>query len=876
MSTEMKVDVSDEPWVLDLARCEDQSVERVGGKAHGLGRLMGWALPVPGGFVVTTDAYRRCVADLAPRIEDILTRGAGDLGSQESAADEVRSLFETSVLVPEVTAGITRAYLTLAPGDDLPVAIRSSATAEDTDDASFAGQQDSYLWIRGVKQVIEHVVQCWASLYTSRAVAYRERRAEPSGDGAMAVVVQHMVPAAAAGVMMTLEPVSGDRSTIYLESAHGLGEIVVRGEVEPDRFSVAKQDMAITRSDLGVKDSQYLFDADAGEVRLLSVSEPLRSAPSITAEEVVVLAGLGRRVEELADAPMDLEWAVADDESRTVQLLQARPETVWSRGRPTPAEPAGRDSWDTLMSASAKTDHWSTTNISEAVPGVQTTLSWSIWGPGIEAAMKEAAFALGVLRSSERPVRANQDERWVRPFYGRAVIDVGFLATVGDRMPGTSGPDAVRSILGRVPQGYPFRPTRTHYPTVALRLPRTFATVPGRMRKTRANHAAWWADRVRLVASMDADEARASLLDGARHHHNAVITQTVGVVSVIQPVYDLVTKLVAQAGTGDLSALTGVSGGAEMAIVNDLWDASRGRVSLDDVVRRHGFHGPAEGELSSIVWREDATPLRAVVEQYASRGDEHDPREAEQARCAQRPVLEREVIEAFPRWQRPAVRGVLSLARSVLPLRGATKRSFLQGLDIARASARRLGEHLVLDGVLDDPEDVFHLTLDELTSSDGRLPRDARELVQRRRARREEYVGLALPDHWVGVPVPVPTRIRPEGPEAGAGTRIEGVGVSSGVVEGIARVLLTPDFTSARSDESLVAPTTDPSWASIMFVSSALVVDVGGALSHAAVVARELGVPCVVNTREGTAIIRTGDRLRVDGTTGTVEVLPPA
>jgi rifampicin phosphotransferase len=287
------------------------------------------------------------------------------------------------------------------------------------------------------------------------------------------------------------------------------------------------------------------------------------------------------------------------------------------------------------------------------------------------------------------------------------------------------------------------------------------------------------------------------------------------------------------------------------------------------VIANHGFHGPLEGEMSSHVWRENPEPLRRLIAEYAARDDSADPFAREAARRERAAAARQELLAAVPRVQRPSASAVLRLAEARIPLRGVGKRSFLQALDVARASARRLGVLFAADGRLVDPDDVFYLTTAELT---GRLPDDVHELVSRRRERRAEYQAMELPGSWVGVPEPI-QRI-PQTQSSDDEPRIvSGVGVSAGVVEGTVRVVTDPSFAEVEPDEILVAPLTDPSWASIMFVSAGLVVDIGGPMSHAAVVARELGLPCVVNTRSGTRELRTGDRVRVDGTAGTVEVL---
>jgi pyruvate,water dikinase len=313
---------------------------------------------------------------------------------------------------------------------------------------------------------------------------------------------------------------------------------------------------------------------------------------------------------------------------------------------------------------------------------------------------------------------------------------------------------------------------------------------------------------------------------------------------------------------GDVGELSG-SGGAEMSIVEDIWRASRGQMSIEEVIANHGFHGPLEGETSSRVWREDPEPLRKVIKAYAGKPEEENP--VLRARRAQErlPWSQREVLAALPPSRRPGARLVLRQAARLMPLRGVGKRSFLQAMDVTRAAARQLGEQLDVD--------AMHLTMSELLSA---LPPDAADLAARRAERRLEYQALTIPSRWRGEPEPV--KVEQDVPEAASADVVTGIGVSSGVVEGVVRVVHDPSFADVEDGEVLVTPTTDPSWASIMFVSAALVVDIGGTLSHAAVVARELGIPCVVNTRNGSRTLRTGDRVRVDGGTGTVEVLSRA
>jgi rifampicin phosphotransferase len=524
------------------------------------------------------------------------------------------------------------------------------------------------------------------------------------------------------------------------------------------------------------------------------------------------------------------------------------------------------DDWDPLHNDSPDDLYWTLTNAGEAMPGVQSPLSATVWKRVGTRGFTAAGEALGVFSELDgMPCPAFQ------LFYGRSAMSITFLQVLGDRAPGTTGEQAVKGLVGYVPEEMTFSPTRRFHLNVLRRWPRTFITMPGRLRELARRQDEWWRRRVVGAEELDEAGAVALLSEAFERHEEATVLQCVAVFNAVQPVHDAVEQLIDKVGAGDRSKLTAPVGGAEMEVVADIWRASRAEISVEDVVARHGFHGPLEGEISSRVWRDHEGPLRKLIDQYSARPESDSPLASEERRARERAPAEAELIAAAPLHLRPAVKLVLSLGRKRLHLRGVAKRSMLQGFDGIRAGARRLGVLLAADGALDDADDVFHLSADEI----GRpLPRDVKELVRKRRERRAEYERYTLPTNFSGVPAPVP--IDEAGREESPNGVVEGVGVSAGSVEGVARVVTDPAFADVEDDEVLIAPTTDPSWSSIMFVSSALVVDIGGALSHAAVVARELGIPCVVNTGDGTKAIRTGDRVRVDGEEGTVTILERA
>lgn len=310
----------------------------LGGKNTSLGILTMAGLPVPPGFAVTAAAYRRAFADagLDAALTAILTGlDPHDTGALSRVGEEARGAIVEAGLPDWLTDQIHAAYaeLSLRCGSiEVPVAVRSSATCEDQPDASFAGEHDTYLWIRTPEQVAEHLLRCWASLYTDRAIAYRRQMRYDEEGAAMSVGVQQMVMPRASGVAFTLNPLNGDRSQVAIDASWGLGEAVVSGSVTPDNFLVDKVLMCVTARTISDKTVEHVLDGDDHVVEL-PVAEERRRAPSVSDDEIRAIATLARRAERHYGCPQDVEWAIDPllPSGETVVLLQSRPETVWSR-----------------------------------------------------------------------------------------------------------------------------------------------------------------------------------------------------------------------------------------------------------------------------------------------------------------------------------------------------------------------------------------------------------------------------------------------------------------------------------------------------------------------------------------------------------------
>ena len=312
-----------------------------GGKGASLGELQRVGLPVPPGFVVTVQAFERALAALDPGrsiASRIAVLRSDDTGAVARATAAIRASITAAPIPPGIAAAINAAYQEL--GDEPAVAVRSSAVGEDSAGASFAGLQDTYLWVRGAAAVLDHVRRCWASLYNAEAVSYRLQHGPAGPHAAMAVVVQRMVDPRSAGVMFTCSPTTGDRSVIAIEGSWGLGSVLVGGEVTPDSFVVNKVTGEIVRRSVATKLRLNRQDASGAGTTADDVPEYLRERPCLDDDEIRALARLGIQIERHYGTPQDIEWAVTDDQ---IVLLQSRAETVWTaRAAPPRATPKSR------------------------------------------------------------------------------------------------------------------------------------------------------------------------------------------------------------------------------------------------------------------------------------------------------------------------------------------------------------------------------------------------------------------------------------------------------------------------------------------------------------------------------------------------------
>lgn len=519
---------------------------------------------------------------------------------------------------------------------------------------------------------------------------------------------------------------------------------------------------------------------------------------------------------------------------------------------------------DPMNRVSGPDTFWTTVNSSEAIPGVATPLTWSFYDDATEFALRGTFGEIGTIAYSaavRTELSQRPDDRFVSVFLGRPAVNLNRFRLMADLTPGGSGDALEQQFFGTKRSGVAPVRSRRRYPVVAARMPVAAMRAPGRVRAGYRELDGWW----RMVTQgppVTAAAARTLLPAAAEKYRAMLHWHGVGTM-ITQGIYDRLSRLAEARGRPGLASrlVAGLGQLAEAEMLDDLWQVSRDRLALEEVVRRHGCHGRDAGELSVHSWREDPRQAIAVIQRYRELPDGRSPR-ATLARSRATAAADRaEFLAGLPAPLRARTALLLALVQRFMPLREVGRGGILRALDTARLAARALGAELSGAGTLADPEDVFFLTIPELS---GAVPADAAALVESRRAAHERYRAMALPESWHGNPEP-----RPVEPARGR-EPLRGAGAGPGVVVGPARVVADPDEVDPEPGEVLVCRTTDPSWASLMSLSSGLVIDVGGPLSHGAILARELGVPCVIGTRDGTRRIRDGDLPRVDGDAGVV------
>ncbi|GII80479.1 hypothetical protein Sru01_54610 [Sphaerisporangium rufum] len=868
------------PLILPFTEITREMTGLAGGKAANLGELTRAGFPVPPGHCLTTEAYRRVTrgAGLAEVLDALAGTPAQDTAGLAALAARARELVLAAPVPDDIAAAVREAARE-------PVAVRSSATAEDLPDASFAGQQDTFLNVTGPDAVLDAVRRCWASLWTDRAVAYRAANGVDHAGVRLAVVIQRMVAAEVAGVMFTADPVTGRRHQTVIDASPGLGEAVVSGAVNPDHFVVTPSGEIVTRR-LGDK-LVAVRPAEGGGVERVGRDGPAAGAACLTDEQVLALARLGTRVEDHYGAPQDTEWAI--DAAGTLWLTQARPITTLypllgagrtgrvyfcfslAQGLHRPITPMGRSAM-TLIASSVLGLYDPRRRAEDVLPDDPAMrLFFDMTGP-LRGRIGRAVLprVLDIMEARSAVVlRSLLDDPRFTPGRGRPLAALRFAARLAltYRLPARMAAaladprtsrrriDQVAELLGRrlaPPPGNPTAGQRLDHVERCLGsqvMPLLPLIAPGPLAGL-----LMFALAARLLRGRTRPGELLTVLRGLPHN---VTTE------MDLALWDAATRV--RADEASVCALSG-DGPPDGELPPVL------RAELAAFLDRYGHRAVAEIDLGVPRWSDDPAHVLGVLANYL-RVD--DPAAAPDAQFSRGAREAEAMVATLARRagpvRGPLVRFALRRARALAGARETPKFLVVGALGAMREQLAAVGAELAGRGLLAAPEDVFMLSLAE--AREAVAGADRRELVERRRAtyaremRRRHVPRVLLSDGTE----PEATATAP--PAEGA---LTGTPASPGTVTGIARVVLDPVGARLAPGEILVAPSTDPGWTPLFLTAGGLVMEMGGPNSHGAVVAREYGIPAVVGVPGATSAVTDGQTITVDGTGGGVLIAPPA
>ncbi len=821
-------------FILHLDKAEDICRDQAGGKGYTLTRLCQADFPVPPAFIITADAYRAVTANNAL---DTMIANALTNDDPATASKRIVEAFGEAEIPSAIAAAIQKAYQALGEG---LVAVRSSALAEDSQATSFAGQHETFLDIAGSDTLLTAVRRCWASLWSERALAYRRHRSHiPTplhSHAVMAVVVQQMVPSAQSGVAFTLDPISGRHDVIIVEAVAGKGEALVGGLATPHRYVVQQENIPPTSRDA-------LLDS----ARLATV------------------VCLAQEVEAWAGEPQDIEWAL--DATGHIHLLQARPITV-----------AGD------IATEARVTHWTRDNVGEVLPDPVTPLSWSVLDP-----LGNRSFA-GVLR--RLGMKDYPSAGMFGRFYDRVYLNLSLF----------------QAMMRRFYLSYAGWRAAPRLALTALKTLWMLRRLPSeRDRVIQAIMEQYHAERETDLADLAPITLLDLLTDWRRRGAEAMEVHLA--VSVMGELfYQALDKLLVRWGDGMTTAIT-LTGGlkgvrsaeagwalatltrqicqdqdlrdlvlatATEALPDRLSETKAGQAlwsQIEALLAEHGHSAAQEFELAAPRWRDDPTIILSALQAQVRTADEGPVTDPSTTRLEAVARVEKQ-LGLLKRW---LFRYLLSQSQTFSIARENLKYHFVIAHSRLRDLYLALAAQCVTIGGLTDAHDVFFLTDEEVAGLvKGELtPDESRErVVERRRAWEMEQttsppVALhQLPDG----------RLRPLGEAHSVsemtGDTLHGLAASPGQMVGRARVVLNPaDGADLKPGEVLVAPATSPGWAPLFLAAGALVTDIGGMLSHGAIIAREYGLPAVLNVTAATRRIRTGQLIHVDGSRGTIKLL---
>lgn len=910
-------------WIIAFsdpeASAETGGIALVGGKGANLARLSQAGFPVPPGFLVSTQAYRDFVAwnQLEPAILAALPPGnTVDPADLEAASSTIRGLFSAGKMPDAMADALVKAYHQMHGG---PVAVRSSATAEDLPDMSFAGQQDTYLNVLGSLHLLDAVVNCWSSLWTARAIGYRTRNHVPQMGAALAVAIQQMVNSQASGVLFTANPLTGLRSEMVIDATLGLGEALVSGRVEPDHYSIDAGEGRIVAKTLGAKAVSIHPQEGGGTTEVNEIRQGQQALPD---DQILSLARMGQQVADHYQIPQDIEWAWADGklfllQSRAITSLYPTPEGVpveplrvffsfaAVQGLLDPMTPLGRAMICEIFAAGSSLVGLHRTAETQTIIFQAGERLWA----NITTLLRNSVgrnFAIGALDFVEPTIKQAVMQVWDDPRLQperqgirlKAKLEIARLVIpmAWNVILNLISPNARRKMIIQHAENL-LEMIRVRSATITgdphqklaqqanfspqilqVHLPRTFLLfVSG----VAAGMASFNLLRVLANNLPDGNEPLTGTTHtGGGHWPELVLEMVRGIPNNPTTEMDLALWDVSQAIRRDPAACQEFQAYPISALVQRYQSgqiSASMRQIIDPFIAKYGGRGLGEIDMGRQRWFEDPTHVFEMISSYLQITDPKMAPDVVFARGAEagQAAVDRLVValrKTRNGWLKAIVaRFTASRVRALMGIRESPKFFAVRMLGLARQELLKTGAELVQAGEINQADDLFYLTYRELRAFAANEPRDWKGVIsQRREAYRRELLRRQ-----------VPRLLLSDGRAFYEGMRslskndrqLSGSPVSPGSAEGRVRVVIDPRQAHLQPGEILVCPGTDPSWTPLFLSAAGLVMEVGGMMTHGAVVAREYGIPAVVGVDQATQELVTGQRIRIDGSTGIIELM---
>ncbi|MCC5801221.1 phosphoenolpyruvate synthase [Rossellomorea vietnamensis] len=858
--------------VLSFQEMEQSELSLIGGKGLNLGMLSKiQGIQVPDGFSVTTVGFQRAVDQneayhkLLARLSKLKPKDRNEVGE---ISKEIREVILNVTVPSDVVEAVTHYHSRF--GEEHAYAIRSSATAEDLPHASFAGQQDSYLHVIGKDSILEHIRKCWASLFTDWAVTYRMQNGFDHSEVHISVIIQRMVSPQVSGILFTADPVSSNRKVVSIDAGYGLGEAFVSGLVTPDSYKV--QDGIILDKKIATK-KLAIYGVNGGGTETLPIPPDQQQASALTDEQVIQLSRIGRKIEGHFVCPQDIEWCLKDGtfyivQSRPITTLYPIPEAVDGENRvylsvghqqmmtdamkplglsffllttPAPmkvaggrlfvdctprlASPASRQSFIDLMGKSEPLTKDALTTIIERKDFIKTIEDVAKPAPRkgeVVPIDPDPAFVTELIKKNENSIE--QLKQTIRSKKGSELIDF-ILEDMKELKKILFDPESSRVIMAAMDALFWIN-----------------------------DHMYEW-----LGEKNVADILSQSVPNNITSEMGLALMDVADVIRPHQAVIDYLHQV---KDAHFLDELVKVEGGQEA------------REAIEDFLSKYGMRCSGEIDISRVRWSEKPTTIVPMILRNIQQFEpQESKRKFEQGRLEalekERELLER--LSSLPDGEQKVkeTKRRIDIIRHFTGYREYPKYGMIHRYFVYKQALLKEAERLVDQNVLQEKEDIFYLSFEELQDLVRTKERED-DLIRKRKEEYDFYEKLTPPRVITSDGEIITGEYKPEDLPSGA---IPGLAVSSGVIEGRARVIINMEDADLEEGDILVTPYTDPSWTPLFVSIKGLVTEVGGLMTHGAVIAREYGLPAVVGVERATERIQDGQRIRVHGTEGYVEIL---